>query len=61
MANRWLGGCGAALPGKYRIEVCAGRSTQATLLGRGETTYELLYLYIVSSSVAILMVGVNRA
>ena len=27
-----------------RIEVCAGRSTQATLLGRSEITYESLYL-----------------
>ena len=38
---------GAGLPeslGLVRIEVCAGRSTQATLLGRDETTYESLYL-----------------
>lgn len=28
----------------YRIELCAGRSTQATLLGRGDLTYESLYL-----------------
>lgn len=26
------------------LEVCAGRSTQATLLGRNDTTYESLYL-----------------
>ena len=38
---------GAGLPealGLVRIEVCAGRSTQAMLLGRDETTYESLYL-----------------
>ena len=27
-----------------RLEICAGRSTQATLLGRSDTTYESLYL-----------------
>ena len=27
-----------------RLEICAGRSTQATLLGRSDVTYESLYL-----------------
>lgn len=38
---------GRSLPqelGLYRIELKAGRSTQATLLGRTEITYESLYL-----------------
>jgi len=30
--------------GLVRLEVCGGRSTQATLLGRNEMTYESLYL-----------------
>lgn len=28
----------------YRIELCGGRSTQATLLGRNDITYESLYI-----------------
>ena len=46
---------GSPLPGVLnlqRIELCAGRSTQATLLGRSEITYESLYL-----SPALLAVG----
>ena len=38
---------GPALPKSLELihlEVCAGRSTQATLLGRSDTTYESLYL-----------------
>jgi DNA adenine methylase len=38
---------GQALPdeiGTYRLEVDAGRSTQATLLGRNDVTYESVYL-----------------
>ncbi|MFH1908158.1 MAG: Dam family site-specific DNA-(adenine-N6)-methyltransferase [Chloroflexota bacterium] len=31
-------------PGMYRLEVDAGRSTQATLLGRDDVTYESVYL-----------------
>jgi DNA adenine methylase len=30
--------------GMYRLEVDAGRSTQATLLGRDDVTYESVYL-----------------
>jgi DNA adenine methylase len=30
--------------GRYRFEIDAGRSTQATLLGRNEVTYESVYL-----------------
>jgi DNA adenine methylase len=30
--------------GMYRLEVDAGRSTQATLLGRDEVTFESVYL-----------------
>lgn len=38
---------GAPLPyslGLTRLEICAGRSTQSTLLGRDDITYESLYL-----------------
>ncbi len=38
---------GKTLPQSLRLihlEICAGRSTQATLLGRSEVTYESLYL-----------------
>ncbi len=38
---------GEALPDSLqltRLEICAGRSTQATLLGRSDMTYESLYL-----------------
>ena len=30
--------------GLYRVEIRAGRSTQSTLLGRNDTTYESIYI-----------------
>ena len=49
---------GAPLPhslGLTRLEICAGRSTQSTLLGRDDVTYESLYL-----SPALVSVGGSK-